>query len=316
MRKKKKYILIRKIASFFFVLVIGVVFTLQGFCAGSTSINLTKYYTKSCIASKGSSSWSVSGAPSITSNRYYQGIWPSGNAFNAFGLTLALNNSNVNLVSVNPSYTYDICFDVCFEDSASLAKVSSVTVDFGGVVFYSLTNFTTNSSGYRVYSFKENYLAEEVNSLLKTFGVSVAFSSDFTYTNISIQNLRVVEHTPNEDVISYFDQPVTPPANQGGTDTTISDYQQKEDQLNSQIGDVGNAVLKDIQNLDLSDYLAGFNLVNEVFTDLWLRMGKFQTIAAFAIVSGVIMVVLGLSFRVISVRKKNSSKSSDGKGSD
>ena len=202
--KKKLISSLKKCFILSLCVVIGLAASLQGFCASTTSINLTKYYTKYCKASKGGTSWDVSGAPSITSNRYYQGIWPSGNSFNAFGLTLALNNSNVNLVSVNPSYTYDICFDVCFEDSSSLSKVSSVKVDFGGVVFYSLTNFTTNSSGYRVYSFKENYLGEEVNSLLKTFGVSVSFSSDFTYTNVSIQNLRVVEHTPNEDVIEQF----------------------------------------------------------------------------------------------------------------
>lgn len=297
MRKKKKYILIRKIASFFFVLVIGVVFTLQGFCAGSTSINLTKYYTKSLKAWKGTSTWSVSNAPSITSNRYYQGIWPSGNAFNAFGLTLALNNSNVNLVSVNPSYTYDICFDIVFVDSSSLSKVSTVDVTFGELDSYSLTNFTTNSSGYRVYSFNENFLGSEINAMLKSFGIVVVFSSDFTYTNVSIQNLRVVEHTPNEDVISYFDQPVTPPANQGGTDTTISDYQQKEDQLTSNAAGVVSDLPGMISALDMSDFAGGFNLFNDLFTDFWSRSGKLKMIALFAIVSGSVMVILGLGVR-------------------
>lgn len=292
MRKKKKYILIRKIVSFFFVLVIGVVFTLQSFCASTTNIDLTKYSTN-CVALVGNSPIVVSSSPSVTSNRLYQGIWPSGNSFQKFALTLTCSSV---LFSSNPSFIYDMCFDVCFEDSGSFSKISLVDVSIGDDS-YSLTSYTTNSSGYRVYSFNHSFLGSEINAKLKKFGVAVSFSSDITYTNVSIQNLRVVEHTPNEDVISYFDQPVTPPANQGGTDTTISDYQQKEDQLTSNAAGVVSDLPGMISALDMSDFAGGFNLFNDLFTDFWSRSGKLKMIALFAIVSGSVMVILGLGVR-------------------
>lgn len=78
MRKKKKYILIRKIASFFFVLVIGVVFTLQGFCASPTK-NYIKYdnvsITSQLFNSSGVSASGVSSCPmtnkDVWSNYFY-----------------------------------------------------------------------------------------------------------------------------------------------------------------------------------------------------------------------------------------------------
>lgn len=296
--KKKLISSLKKCFILSLCFVIGLAVSLQGFCASTTNIDLTKYYTKSLKASKGSSSWSVSSVPSITSNRYYQGVWASGNAFNAFGLTLALNNSNVNLVSVNSSYTYDICFDVCFEDSSSLSKVSSVAVDFGGVVFYSLTNFTTNSSGYRVYSFKENYLAEEVNSLLKTFGVSVAFSSDFTYTNVSIQNLRVVEHTPNEDVVNAIGSD-TPNTSQ------IDEYNNAESQLIGGVQSSLDGITSQWNNINgnLSQYGGAFFALRQFFNGL-TDLPFISVVVTLSVAIGVFALLLGSALSFVNRNRK------------
>ena len=103
--------------------------------------------------------------------------------------------------------------------------------------------------------------------------------------------------TGTDKVTSYLDQPVTPPANQGGTDTTISDYQQKEDQLTSNAAGVVSDLPGMISALDMSDFAGGFNLFNDLFTDFWSRSGKLNMIALFAIVSGSVMVILGLGVR-------------------
>ena len=103
--------------------------------------------------------------------------------------------------------------------------------------------------------------------------------------------------TGTDKVTSYLDQPVTPPANQGGTDTTISDYQQKEDQLTSNAAGVVSDLPGMISALDMSDFAGGFNLFNDLFTDFWSRSGKLKMIALFAIVSGSVMVILGLGVR-------------------
>lgn len=165
------------------------------------SINLTKY-SSNCVAVVGNAPIVVSGSPSVTSNRFYQGVWPSGNSFRKFVLTLSCSSD---LVSAKPSYIYDMCFDVYFEDSASLSKISLADVSIGDDS-YNLTDYTTDSSGYRVYSFNHSYLGNEINSKLKNFGVVVNFSADITYTNVSIRNLRVVEHSPNEDIIANDDK--------------------------------------------------------------------------------------------------------------
>ena len=77
MRKKKKYILIRKIASFFFVLVIGVVFTLQGFCASPTknyikydNVSITSQLFKSGVSASGVSSCPMTNKD-VWSNYFY-----------------------------------------------------------------------------------------------------------------------------------------------------------------------------------------------------------------------------------------------------
>lgn len=52
-----------------------------------------------------------------------------------------------------------------------------------------------------------------------------------------------------------------------------------------------------ISALDMSDFAGGFNLFNDLFTDFWSRSGKLKMIALFAIVSGSVMVILGLGVR-------------------
>lgn len=292
MRKKKKYILIRKIASFFFVLVIGVVFTLQGFCASTINIDLTKYSCSKFTVLGGANSYTVTSVPSITSNRYYQGVWPSGNTFTTVLYTLSSANS---VLSAKSNYRYDVCFDLVFTDSTSISDLNSVIVYLGDNDPYVLSYTTSGST--RIYSFSSNYLGQNMSSILSSINLGIYFNAGVTYTNFAIQNLRVVEHTPNEDVISYFDQPVTPPANQGGTDTTISDYHQKEDQLTSNAAGVVSDLPGMISALDMSDFAGGFNLFNDLFTDFWSRSGKLKMIALFAIVSGSVMVILGLGVR-------------------
>lgn len=322
MRKKKKYILIRKIASFFFVLVIVVVFTLQGFCASPTK-NYIKYdnvsITSQLFNSSGVSASGVSSCPmtnkDVWSNYFYSVPLFGTTSSGSFSVKIYIKDFFNNLSSDN---TYHYHLTTGFTGGSTFYNLlGSTAYAYVNSQSFSVSKTSVSNGDSRfVFDFDLTGISGSSDLILQYYlSANSLYTASFLFSSYGEASYYTVV-TGTDKITSYFDQSVTPPANQGGTDTTISDYQQKEDQLNSQIGDVGNAVLKDIQNLDLSDYLAGFNLVNEVFTDFWLRMGKFQTIAAFAIVSGVIMVVLGLSFRVISVRKKNSSKSSDGKGSD
>lgn len=291
--KKKLISSLKKCFILSLCVVIGLAVSLQGFCASTINIDLTKYSTN-CVALVGNSPILVSNSPSVTSNRLYQGIWPSGNSFQKFALTLTCSSV---LFSSNPSFIYDMCFDVCFEDSGSFSKISLVDVSIGDDS-YSLTSYTTNSSGYRVYSFNHSFLGSEINAKLKKLGVAVSFSSDITYTNVSIQNLRVISHTPNEDVVNAIGSD-TPNTSQ------IDEYNKAESQLIGGVQSSLDGITSQWNNIngDLSQYGGAFFAIRQFFNGL-TDLPFVSVVITLSVAIGVFALLLGSALSFVNRNRK------------
>lgn len=301
MRKKKKYILIRKIASFFFVLVIGVVFTFQGFCA-STTKNYIKYdnlqFSSQILNSSGSphNDYEIFPLQSVDMwyNYFYKlTAWPYNESYI---IRVSIKDFFKSLSSDN-TYHYHLTFG--FTGGSTVFSKLGTT----GTAFVNSSSFTTSKSsvvnGDTRYIFDFDISGMSGNfDLVLSFPVSASTYGELTFLCSSYGDASYYTVVTGTDkVTSYLDQPVSPPANQGGTDTTISDYQQKEDQLTSNAAGVVSDLPGMISALDMSDFAGGFNLFNDLFTDFWSRSGKLKMIALFAIVSGSVMVILGLGVR-------------------
>lgn len=298
MRKKKKYILIRKIASFFFVLVIGVVFTLQGFCASPTK-NYIKYdnlQLSSYVWNGGTTQFNndlVLDSVDTWYNYFYPVSAYPYETTSYYTLRIVFKDFFTGLSS-DSSYHYHLTFGFT-GGSTVYSKFNS-----SGTAFVFNSSFTTSkssvSNGDTRFIFDFDISGMSGNSdLVLSFSTKVS-SATFLCSSWGDASYYTVV-TGTDKLTSYFDQPVTPPANQGGTDTTISDYQQKEDQLTSNAAGVVSDLPGMISALDMSDFAGGFNLFNDLFTDFWSRSGKLKMIALFAIVSGSVMVILGLGVR-------------------
>lgn len=301
MRKKKKYILIRKITSFFFVLVIGVVFTLQGFCASPTK-NYIKYdnlqVSSQILNSSGSPHNDYEIFPLQSVDMWYNYFynltaWPYDESYI---IRVSIKDFFKSLSSDN-TYHYHLTFGF-IGGSTVYSKLGTT-----GTALVNSSSFTTSkssvSNGDTRYVFDFDISGMSGNSdLVLSFPVSASTYGDLTFLCSSYGDASYYTVVTGTDkVTSYLDQPVTPPANQGGTDTIMSDYQQKEDQLTSNAAGVVSDLPGMISALDMSDFAGGFNLFNDLFTDFWSRSGKLKMIALFAIVSGSVMVILGLGVR-------------------
>lgn len=302
MRKKKKYILIRKIASFFFVLVIGVVFTLQGFCASPTKIyikfdnvSITSQLFKSEVSASGVSSCPMT-FKDVWSNYFYSVPLFGTTSSGSYSFKIYIKDFFNNLSSDN-SYHYHLTTGFSggstfynLLDSTAYAYVNSQS-------FSASKTSVSNGDSRFVFDFDLTGISGSSDLILQYYlSANSLYTASFLFSSYGDASYYTVV-TGTDKVTSYLDQPVTPPANQGGTDTTISDYQQNEDQLTSYAAGVVSDLPGMISALDMSDFAGGFNLFNDLFTDFWSRSGKLKMIALFAIVSGSVMVILGLGVR-------------------
>lgn len=303
MRKKKKYILIRKIASFFFVLVIGVVFTLQGFCASPTK-NYIKYdnvsITSQLFNSSGVSASGVSSCPmtnkDVWSNYFYSVPLFGTTSSGSFSVKIYIKDFFNNLSSDN---TYHYHFTTGFTGGSSFYNLlGSTAYAYVNSQSFSVSKTSVSNGDSRfVFDFDLTGISGSSDLILQYYlSANSLYTASFLFSSYGEASYYTVV-TGTDKVTSYLDQPVSPPANQGGTDTTISDYQQKEDQLTSNAAGVVSDLPGMISALDMSDFAGGFNLFNDLFTDFWSRSGKLKMIALFAIVSGSVMVILGLGVR-------------------
>lgn len=221
MRKKKKYILIRKIASFFFVLVIGVVFTLQGFCASPT-----KHYIKYDNFQVSSQILNSSGSPhndyeifplqSVDKwyNYFYKlTAWPYEEPYI---IRISIKDFFKGLSSDN-TYHYHLTFG--FTGGSTVRSYLGPT----GTAFVNSSSFTTSkgsvSNGDTRYIFDFDISGMSGNSdLVLSFPVSGGQYAELTFLCSSYGDASYYTVlTGTDKVTSYLDQPVTPPANQGGT---------------------------------------------------------------------------------------------------
>lgn len=132
-------------------------------------------------------------------------------------------------------------------------------------------------------------------STVDSFVIAIALDEAPKKINLftlSCYPFTLFSSSPNDDLVSYFEKPVSPPSNKGEVDGTLSDYQKKEDELNSSIDTDG--VASAISGLNLSGIIASANVFGDCFDYLWGKLGKLQVVSQFAIVSGVVMMILGL----------------------
>lgn len=302
MRKKKKYILIRKIASSFFVLVIGVVFTLQGFCASPTK-NYIKYDNVSITSQlfkSGVSASDVSSCPmtnkDVWSNYFYSVPLFGTTSSGSFSVKIYIKDFFNNLSSDN---TYHYHLTTGFTGGSTFYNLlGSTAYAYVNSQSFSVSKTSVSNGDSRfVFDFDLTGISGSSDLILQYYlSANSLYTASFLFSSYGDASYYTVV-TGTDKVTSYLDQPVTPPANQGGTDTIMSDYQQKEDQLTSNAAGVVSDLPGMISALDMSDFAGGFNLFNDLFTDFWSRSGKLKMIALFAIVSGSVMVILGLGVR-------------------
>lgn len=313
-RLRKKWI--RRISSFFFVLLFGFVASVPGFCAGSKNyIRYDSYTIDSCLLNaSGNPHTDYSGFPLSSVDQwsnYYWSVdaWPYSEAFI---LRVRFRDFFRGLV-VDSTYHYHLTFGFTGGSSVASKFGSTASAFIGSSSFSASKTSVANGDTRYIFDFDVSGLSGNLDLIL-SFPVSSCTFGSVTFLAASWGEASWFTVLSGVDkVTSYLDQPVSPPPGQSGTDNTISSYLQGEDQLNSYIGDPGSTLLADINKLDLSGYLSGFNLVNTLFSDLYGRLGKLQTIISFALVSGVIMVILGLGARLASRSLRVRSRSSSGR---
>lgn len=219
-------------------------------------------------------------------------------------MDFTLKNTGNNVLSdMNPSYTYHV------------KQEFIVYCNTPGVNFYQLiSSFSKPVFSCTVLGGGKSS-SVEVTSFTGTYAVYVTFEFDVTeFTKVEtlryridgggqsvpayefwlrVSDTEVTVKSPNDDII---DMPVAPPPNQGGVDGTLSDYQNKEEQLNSNISP--DNVASAIGGLNLSGIIKSANVFGDCFSYLWGKLGKMQVVSQFAVVSGVVMMLLGLGVTV------------------
>lgn len=117
------------------------------------------------------------------------------------------------------------------------------------------------------------------------------------------RNLQMTVLGSVDEIVSALNPPIPGPENQDALDGSLSDYQQKEDQLLSNFD--SGAIVDAVGDMNLSGVISAANVFTDCFSYLWDRMGKLQVVSQFAIVSGVVMMVLGLGVTVGNVMEVN-----------
>lgn len=304
MKKGKKCKRIfRKIVSFFLISAFGVVFTLQGFCASTLnypldlSIDLYSSWNNVSDYMQGDDRWGK--FQPLSSTRLFDCRYTLADDVN--DLFSDLESDTSYSLYIKTAWTIqNTTYNTISPDTFASKSYLMVTMRNGSSVRVTPTVSYTRWTGGTGFNAYYSYQIPEGAKKIYQVNFGCNFNSSVPTSipmYLTVYPLQLTSQSGTDRVVSYLDQPVTPPANQGGTDTTISDYQQKEDQLTSQAAGVISDLPGMISALDMSDFAGGFNLFNDLFTDFWSRSGKLKMIALFAIVSGSVMVILGLAVR-------------------
>ena len=268
--------------------------------AGSSTINWPSMpeHGKAVIGYGGG--WSFSGTYSSSDNWYkFPKLTTSTDV-----LVFELQNTGTNVLSeMNPNYTYHV------------KQEFVVYCNTPGVNFYNLISSFSDVAFIGTVSGNGKISSVEVKKYTGSYAVYVTFEFDLIGFSgvdsvqckidckgnsvpayefwLRVSDAVVTVHSPNGDII---DMPVAPPPNQGGVDGTLSDYQNKEEQLNSNISP--DNVASAIGGLNLSGIIKSANVFGDCFSYLWGKLGKMQVVSQFAVVSGVVMMLLGLGVTV------------------
>lgn len=291
--KKKLISSLKKCFILSLCVVIGLVASLQGFCASTINIDLTKYSCSKFTVLGGANSYTCSSAPSITSNRFYQGVWVSNNTFTTVLYTLSTANS---VLSAKSNYSYDVCFDLVFTDSTSISDLNSVIVYLGDNDPFSLSYTTSGST--RIYSFSSNHLGQNMSSILSSINLGIYFNAGVTYTNFAVQNFRVVEHTPNEDVVNAIGSD-TPNTSQ------VDEYNKAESQLIGGVQSSLDGITSQWDNIngDLSQYGGAFFAIRQFFNGL-TDLPFVSVVITLSVAIGVFALLLGSALSFVNRNRK------------
>lgn len=174
-----------------------------------------------------------------------------------------------------------------------------ITKVFSGTVLETEAFFVINndtSSDYQILSFAMYYKTSDGYP-----------DPAYTGSNFGFRNPAVYMYDQSDKILggvtSYFDQPVDPPDNQYELENTISEYHKQEEELMSNVDTSG--IITAIGDLNLGGLIPAAGVFNELFDHLWNGLGKLQLVSQFAVVSGVVMMLLGLSVTVGNIMEVN-----------